>query len=620
MHVKNGDAISIPTENKLATWTEIIQTIQQLHVVFAGLESVLHLVAPQQRLASIDLYRYKLQVVMSHSVVMAVLGGVKAGKSTVFQSLCQNLEVARTGVEHLTQRPLAWSRSRLEPPNLTFADLFPEFAIETTADPVSATWLQEPPNRLWSMVHTAALPGVVLIDCPDLNSLNQINRTLAQQLAKACDVVFLVMLGGASAYSAEIKYFARDAVQMGRLLVPVLTKMDDEASARIVLDEFCREMAPLLAMPSFTLPYAFYVPNIAPEQRRNLANIRLRPLHHGEFLNLDQPAARIALKAQIWQTSYQHFQRQLKQELQVITTDCQAWLEHWQRLRQVLKEWSTQTAGAIFPRNIVLREIIEWYEDTKLNPVRKMLRRINPLNWPSQLYGLMRKWFLSQQERQELSTQAQQALEKLRFKIDASSNQTWVKIWGKGAPETAPGVARWFAEHPVNPTAFAALCQKLVRQSVVAPYFSKQWQLTFHRDLEEWWRSADESSRQKRHFLEYSQITLDLISWLALPATFFLPGSIDTIIVGVTQPILTFINNHFLFIESHFIGARKRWVESEGNRLLNEIIKNESNLVQFVQEIANWQKMHGILERLNAIFSKVNEKLNSILTGKSDLS
>lgn len=563
--------------------------------------------------SSIELYRNKISVIMSHTVVVAAIGGVKAGKSTVFQSLCKNLKAAKTGIEHLTHRPLAFSRQHLAPPTLQIRDLFPEFDILITESAEKATRTDVPANRLWWMIDESAPEGMIFIDSPDLNSMQEINRELAFRLSKASDIIFLVMLGGANAYAADIKKFASEALQMGRLVVPVLTKMDDEKSARIVLDEFCREMAPLLNNNVPYFQYAFYVPVVPQNRRDQLKSIQLQPLFDGPFLKLDNSEQRATFKAEIWHNSYEQFHHLLNREIVGLKNETASWLHFWRHIETALDDWGKKVAALIFPRNLILHELIAWYEETQLTLFRKVMRRINPINWPGYLYTAIRKWVISQSDREWLQEQAQQTEEKLRNKLQVSANTAWVKIWGREAPKITGELATWQANHVVNPTVFVDICKKLVLQSVMMPFLSEQWKVEFRHDLEAWWRSDDESNRQKRTYLEYSQLTLDFISWLALPATFFLPGSADTIIVGVAQPILTFINHHFLFLDSHFVGARERWIRMEANRLKKNLFSTEKNLEALVQTFGKWREIDSNLHELEKIFSDIDSKIKMIL-------
>ncbi len=591
----------------------MIQSIQRLEPIFFRLENAIAGVTNRPVFSSIELYRNKISVVMSHTVVVAAIGGVKAGKSTVFQSLCKNLKAAKTGVEHLTHRPLAYSRHGLVPSTLQISELFPEFDVLMTDSAESATRTDVPANRLWWMIDESAPEGMIFIDSPDLNSMQEINRELAFRLSKASDIIFLVMLGGANAYAADIKKFASEALQMGRMVVPVLTKMDDEKSARIVLDEFCREMAPLLNNNIPYFQYAFYMPVVPQNKRDQLKNIQLQPLFNGSFINLDNSEKRAALKAEIWYNSYEQFHHLLNREIIGLKNETTSWLHFWRHIESALDEWGQKVAALIFPRNLILHELIAWYEETQLTFFRKVMRRINPINWPGYLYTAIRKWVISQSDRERLQEQAQQTEEKLRNKLQILANTAWVKIWGKEAPKTTGELVTWQANHMVNPTLFVDICKKLVLQSVMMPFFGAQWQVEFRRDLEAWWRSADESNRQKRTFLEYSQLTLDFISWLALPATFFLPGSADTIIVGVAQPIFTFINQHFLFLDSHFVGARERWIRMEANRLKNNLLKSEQNLESLVQTFGKWRDIDTNLHALEIIFSDIDSRIKLIL-------
>lgn len=606
--------------NRTATsnffWPEIIQAIQKLDPIFQQLELVSGELGWQQFAGGVELYRNKLRVTMSQTVVVAVLGGVKAGKSTVFQTLCHNTNVAVTGVEHLTFRPLAFSRDRLEPQNITISDLFPEFDVQITANPKSATRQSEPANRLWWMTSDEIAAGVVIVDCPDLNSMNQINRDLAIQLSKSSDIIFLIMLGGANAYAADIKNFTRNALELGRWVVPVFTKMDDAKSARIVLNEFKREMAPLLAGQVPEFPYAFYVPVIPAQYRTDLRKMQLRSLNGREFINLDDASIRRRIKAEVWNHSYRQFRKQLSDSLSEISTEAEEWLTFWPKIEASLADWGKSVARKIFPRSLVLREMLNWYEETKLTQFRKVMRLINPVNWPSQLYRIWRRKMISQQERQELKERVDDALEKLRSQLDTEANQAWVRIWGQQRAVVSEPLAQWLANHQSNPLRFTEKCNQQVQQSLVTPYISQEWRAAFREELQQWWESRDENARQKRRILEYSQMTVDLISWLALPATFFFPGSLDTLIVGVAQPVLTFINQHFLFIESHFSGARKRWIEIEGRRLKNKLITDEPNLAKLLEHARKWQKINQALRELETVFSEIDGKIDLVLGEK----
>lgn len=607
------NSISKYTSDPTYVWKDIVTTIQQLQPVFQNLENTCHTASNKFPFESLGLYRNKLSIKMSQTIVVSVLGGVKTGKSSIFQVLTKDTGAAVTGVEHLTHRPLAFSREVLDPPDLELAELFPEFDIKITKDSQDATKSDEPANRLWWMATEKAPPGVIFVDCPDLNSLNQVNRDLAFQLARSSDIIYLTMLGGASAYSADIKNFAQMALEMGRLIIPVFIRMDDEQSAQIVLDEFCREMTPLLNGQSPKFNIACFVPSVPVKHRSNLKKMQLQSLTERKSLILDTPSARTRMKAQIWYKSYHQFRTQLKEELKQIEYESRQWLAFWGAIKSALSAWATSVSAAIFPRSVVLREIIHWYEETRLNLMRKMLRRINPLNWPSRIYGVIRKQFFSEKERQMLGEQAQQALEKMRSQLDADANRAWLKIWGKESPQTTGELNQWWGNLQVNPIQFAGNCRDLVQKELMKPYLGQEWKKAFRRDLEVWWLSDDENSRQKRNFLEYSQLTLDFISWLALPTTIFLPGSLDTIIVSVAQPVLTFINDHFLFIESHFAGARQRWIDSEATRLTQALVAENPSLNQLVKKVRNWQQVKTSLSALDSTFKQIDEKISILL-------
>ncbi|MCK5739050.1 hypothetical protein KAH55_07710 [bacterium] len=595
-------------------WPNRQRLLENLVTSLRHVETAQNRVGAVAPLFSLEMLELKLRIPISATIIAAVAGGVKAGKSTVFQGLCQRLDTAQTGVGHLTHRPLAFLPEKLDPPELAVSTLFPQFDIKAAASANDATRQDVPENRLWFINSPDAKPGTIFIDCPDVNSMNQTNRKLAQQLVKACDLVYLVMLGGANAYSATIKSFASEALAMGRLVFPVFTHMDDAQSARIVLEEFQRELAPMVDGP-IEFPFAAFIPNLRPVERQNIKLLKLQSVYDNlknspaAFPELDSSKERLALKTHIWNKNYLHFKTRLNAELSHLRHNEAQWRHATGHIDTALQVWSDRAATLIFPRSAVLREILAWYEDTRLTRFRKTMRWVNPLNWPSRIYGIIRKRDLLNQDREELQAKAGKAMMRLQNEFDTLANETWSKIWGKNAPDYADNFRS--NTHPVRPSDFAVKLNQLVTHEMEVPEFSREWRKDFRMDLEKWWHSRNESGQRKRRFLEYSQIASELISWLALPATFFLPGTLDTIIVGVTQPIFTFFNEHFIFIETHFIGARQRWITAEAGKLKTALIKNTPDLALLFSKTADWEIIRESLHQTEKTLQEIDNLIEN---------
>lgn len=188
-----------------------------------------------------DLLVYKLVPHMQGRgcLVAAVTGGTNTGKSTIFNLLVGTAASPMVNTAAATCHPvLAGNRRRVE--ESLASKLVPEFAPYTLDRPEQATDPGLPHEALF-VVEAADLPDhVVVMDTPDVDSIERQNWEVADHLRAAGDVMIAVVT--AEKYKDErVVEFFRHAVGTSRVVIPVMNKAnpaEDFAVARRQLGEF----------------------------------------------------------------------------------------------------------------------------------------------------------------------------------------------------------------------------------------------------------------------------------------------------------------------------------------------------------------------------------------------
>lgn len=190
-------------------------------------------------------------------LVAAVAGGTNTGKSTVFNLLVGAVMSPVRATAAATCRPLlAGSPLRFDQ-GLT-GNLVPGLEARlqrNETDPVDRT---APPNVLF-MKPCASLPDfLVLLDVPDVDSIDLINWDVAANIQAVCDVLIAVMTGEKYQDDKVIEYF-KQAADSGRIILPLMNKADaagDFSVARAQLDDFCAATG-IEATAFFAVPHDF---------------------------------------------------------------------------------------------------------------------------------------------------------------------------------------------------------------------------------------------------------------------------------------------------------------------------------------------------------------------------
>lgn len=209
--------------------------------------------------AWLPLMDYKLAAEPSapECLVIAIAGGTNTGKSTVFNLMLGGKYSAVRSTAAATCRPLA-----VMPPELASVcldgRLLPGFLPKAANEAEDTLDRGLHPETLL-VADAPGLPdGMVIMDTPDVDSIDQKNWEIANRLRAASDVIIAVLT--AEKYQDEkVIQFFREAQALGRVILPVMNKADGANGhevARAQLEEFVKA-ARLHHPPCFLVNHDF---------------------------------------------------------------------------------------------------------------------------------------------------------------------------------------------------------------------------------------------------------------------------------------------------------------------------------------------------------------------------
>ncbi len=248
-----------------------------------------------------NLLAYKLVPHMAGEgcLIAAVTGGTNTGKSTVFNLLVGRDVSPMTATAAATRRPvLAANPSRAA--ECLEGKLVPEFQPLPLMDPQSAVARDTPEDALY-VAETDRLPErLVLLDTPDVDSIEREHWLVADNIRAAGDVLVAVLTGEKYKDDRVVAYF-RQAAASGRVVVPVMNKAnpeDDYAVARRQLEEFRADVQ--CDGPVFVLPHDF---SIAKNLDYSIQSLDGEEALGAYLLGLDVPA----IKERVYRSTVDHF-------------------------------------------------------------------------------------------------------------------------------------------------------------------------------------------------------------------------------------------------------------------------------------------------------------------------
>jgi hypothetical protein len=203
-----------------------------------------------------SLLRFKLlpQGAEPDCVVVAMGGGTNTGKSTLFNLLAgSDISPVRCTAAATCRPVVAANPNRAA--DCYAGHLMPGFEPQPFTQHDDPLIRNHPPQALF-VAEAEALPmSRVLLDTPDVDSIDLANWETAARLRASGDVV-LAVLTGEKYQDERVVAFFREAAASGRMVLPIMNKANpdrDYEVARAQLETFCIsagiEGAPLFAAP-----------------------------------------------------------------------------------------------------------------------------------------------------------------------------------------------------------------------------------------------------------------------------------------------------------------------------------------------------------------------------------
>jgi hypothetical protein len=278
-----------------------------------------------------DLLTYKLvpHLAGEGCLVVAVAGGTNTGKSTVFNLLLgRDISPVRSTAAATCRPLLAANQRRYE--ECLSGKLVPEFAPRRLDEPESLVQRDSPASTLY-VVREDRLPDrMVLLDTPDVDSIDRQNWDVAEHLRAAGDVLVAIVTGEKYKDDRVVQFF-RSAHGSGRLILPLMNKAnpeDDFAIARAQLEEFQRDVGADRAT-CFVVPHDF---TLAKRFDQAIASLDGDTTLWQHLESLDVPA----IKERVYRDSVERFAAHADDFLDRIDTAAAG-------LRQVVREFETRT-------------------------------------------------------------------------------------------------------------------------------------------------------------------------------------------------------------------------------------------------------------------------------------
>lgn len=282
----------------------------------------------------LDLLAYKLvpHLAGEGCLVVALAGGTNTGKSTLFNLLLGS-EVSPVVTTAAATRHPVLAGNKLRAGQCLESKLMPEFVPQRLKNPMAVLADDAAEETLYVWEAPALPERFVLMDTPDVDSIDKQNWEVAENIRAAGDVLIAVVT--AEKYKDErVVEFFRKARASGRLVVPVMNKANparQHAVARKQLREFCGDVG-LGDAPCFVVAHDF---ELRSSSRRPIASLDGGPNLWAYLTSL--PVA--SIKQQVYRDTVAHFANRAG----VFLEQCDAVAS---ALRNVAAEFEERTAKA----------------------------------------------------------------------------------------------------------------------------------------------------------------------------------------------------------------------------------------------------------------------------------
>jgi len=170
-------------------------------------------------------------------LVVVIAGGTNTGKSTLFNWLTGGARSPVRNTAAATRRPVL-AANPMRAGQCLAGSLLTAFDTRPLDDEADALSHDTPENALFVAVVPDLPDHYVLLDTPDVDSIDQTNWDVADHLRAASDALVAVLTGEKYMDDRVVSFFS-DAGASGRPVIPVMNKADAADVARAQLEDFC---------------------------------------------------------------------------------------------------------------------------------------------------------------------------------------------------------------------------------------------------------------------------------------------------------------------------------------------------------------------------------------------
>ena len=248
-----------------------------------------------------DLLTYKLVPHLEGEgcLIAAVAGGTNTGKSTIFNILSGSNISPMVNTAAATCHPVI-AANRYRADQCLGSKLVPEFKPKPLDAAESLTDNTIDFSILY-ITEVATLPDhLIIMDTPDVDSIDKRNWEVADHIRAAGDVLIAVITGEKYKDDRVVQFF-REAAATGRTLIPVMNKAnpaENFAVARKQLEEFANDVG--THGPAFAIAHDFEIGN---DLERTIEGLDDTPDLRSYLESMDVPA----IKQQVFANTVAHF-------------------------------------------------------------------------------------------------------------------------------------------------------------------------------------------------------------------------------------------------------------------------------------------------------------------------
>lgn len=314
------------------------------------------------------IYAYKSA---AEALWVVFVGGTGTGKSTLFNAVCEQ-PLSQTGFE----RPKTFGPIVFAHKHLPLDRGFPIASISVKLQPFEEAGAQpcagEPQTLLIVQHQRQELAHLILVDTPDVDSLEARNRETVEDLYLLSDVI--VFVTSQEKYADEVPFqFLRRAHQDRKICFLLLNKGQDSLSIEELLASFREQRMQLDERRAWVLPY---VPASPSEQLRQNENFN-------SFLAALSDSLRKSKLASLLKDEKLRCREALNRELQLL-------LDLLKKEREAAKNWLEQlaTLQRVVSASLLEQQAAHFDEESRgylQEEIRRLFSKYDVLRKPRRL-------------------------------------------------------------------------------------------------------------------------------------------------------------------------------------------------------------------------------------------